>query len=138
MTYTDYTEIKDYSSKGISITIGSSAEGTSISSKITVYASHTTTNTGTEEDHKNPVRTIYISSDTSSTDDNVLAKKTIDGTAGDCTYLHAVVASDVKSGTYYIYLSGSTDAVHVYAVVVSYTITISAGTSYTEPAQEEE
>lgn len=111
VTLSDYAEIKQSGNKDITIAVGENAMNVSVK----VYVSHTSSSAA---------RTAYIASATTADDmSKVVDSKTVGGEGNLSTSKLHVLEGDLVAGTtYYIFTSGSSDTMHVYKIVVTYSI----------------
>lgn len=123
VTLSDYTEIKEGGNKNVTITVGANAKNVSVK----VYVSHTSSSSA---------RTAYIASATTTDDaSKIVDSKTVGGTDGLSTSnLHALEGTLEAGTTYHVFTSGSSDTMHLYQVVVTYTIEGQGGGGETLPA----
>lgn len=111
VTLSDYAEIKEGGNKNVTIVVG--AKATNVSVK--VYVSHTSSSAP---------RTAYLASATTTDDaSKIVDSKTVGGDGNlSANNLHAL-EGDLQAGTtYHVFTSGSSDTMHLYQVVVTYTI----------------
>ncbi|MCD8208625.1 MAG: hypothetical protein LUD72_11860 [Bacteroidales bacterium] len=110
VSYKYYVETKN-SDRYFTITVGDSVA----SATITVYTSHTS---------KNSVRSLYIGKTNGSVEEGTYIDTVSVGEAtGDVApaNLYTISATATGGETLYVY-AGTSDTMHVYAIVVSYTI----------------
>lgn len=118
VTYSDRAEIKAVSdNKYVTLAINEKA----VDVNITVYVSHTS----------KAERTLVLASDTTMT--NIIDSKTMGTDTTAPANLETVVGTSLTGGTYYIYSDGTNGTtLHLYAIVVTYTIPAESADEGTE------
>lgn len=108
--FTNFGEVKGYSEKSITISVNAKAKDVSVK----VYASHTTSA---------EARNIYLASATTIDDSTKILNQAKIGGEGNLSTsnVHEISATGLASGNYYVY-GDAGKGIHIYAVVVEYTI----------------